>query len=510
MNKKLIVWISLSIFFAISVGYFIFNKFSDAIWLDSKVVYSQHYQGFGALKIENAGAETISFIIGPEAMSLGRDGIKYMIKGLKDDFPGETLARKAWRFVIQYADYYPNFTTERCPPDPLLMLNSSGFPVWGGNNAEVLAEIWKILGYKSRVWNLGGHRVPEVMIDGQWAMYDPKYRVYYINDKYRVLAVEDLEKEPHWITNPVEPISLLPVLNIPDAYLHIFRYSGNMADFYKSSADNYTHDWYPNYRKVKSLKLSVPPAGAVEFPLTINDNLHHKDDQSPEGKNLQRHFLKLTVPKGWTGSISIPLILFSVNGEGRVKVNNDWLVIPVNGLSAMTYNIRHPAEIFFKDAGAEIALYYLINMDWILGENGGRFSLSTSAMNDLHITNTCDDFVFQDKHMYIRTDSATNYDILLFYEKYRVALDSIFSIYKGKLKNIEDISPLLTNIDEFYRLNHNSDGINLDELNHVLKYKYYYLDGRKRNIMLNKLSDPQFIYFAMFLIRNNIFDYYEY
>lgn len=92
------------------------------------------------------------------------------IKDLEPEFAGEPDYRKAWRFVgYSIFEDRPLTQEHQWPHNPLVLLNSIGFG-FCDDKAAVLSSLWKILGYKSRVWTLEGHVVPEIFIKDHWEM----------------------------------------------------------------------------------------------------------------------------------------------------------------------------------------------------------------------------------------------------------------------------------------------------------------------------------------------------
>jgi len=89
--------------------------------------------------------------------------------------------------------------------DPVRLLNVFGYG-YCDDAAEAYAVMVEALGMSARVWWLNGHVVPEVQIDGRWAMLDPDGEAYYRHPETGlILGVEQLAENIELLGTPVIP-----------------------------------------------------------------------------------------------------------------------------------------------------------------------------------------------------------------------------------------------------------------------------------------------------------------
>ncbi|CAB1084452.1 hypothetical protein D1AOALGA4SA_11972 [Olavius algarvensis Delta 1 endosymbiont] len=238
------------------------------------------------------------------------------IKDLEPEFAGEPDYRKAWRFVgHKIFEGRPLTQEHKWPHNPYVLLNSIGFGFCDDKSA-VLSSLWKMLGYKSRVWTLEGHVVPEIFIKDHWEMYDPYYKAYYLDTLGNVADVTTLMNNPNLIYKPLNPIS-----NKKGAYEYFSTnsYSTKLARIYSSSADNKISTWFSDPVHAYRLNIAIPPGGTFEFPARYENELRIGNISNRQ--NFAN--AKLTIPAGWTGSVSIPLVIHSIKGKGDIAFNGN-------------------------------------------------------------------------------------------------------------------------------------------------------------------------------------------
>jgi hypothetical protein len=227
------------------------------------------------------------------------------IQAMVLEYPGEPIQRKVWRFIkdnryhwypLEGSGWYGWGTYS-----PALFFNSIGFG-FCDDSAELFCQIMTLLGYQARIWGLNGHVVPEVLINGKWEMYDPDLKVYYYNSQGRVAGVEELAANSDLITNPISPLS-----GTTDN-----AYSQTVADIY-SSPDNVPYTWYSdNTLNNYSLDMQIPAGGILEFPTVFGVSLlSYSLTDVPYYSNA-----RLTVPRGWTGTVNTPLVIHSIGYDG--------------------------------------------------------------------------------------------------------------------------------------------------------------------------------------------------
>lgn len=144
---------------------------------------------------------------------------------------------------------------------PMLGVNSIGFGTCGVL-ADVLAKVWKQLGYETRRRELNGHTVSEVMAGGRWALFDADIGGFFVDGK-RVSGIDDLIDDPRLVAfekaRAVQSETRsrdFPRINL-QGYWEVMANSKNtraIAEIPKG-----IDDW-------RDLTLTLPPGGRLVFP----------------------------------------------------------------------------------------------------------------------------------------------------------------------------------------------------------------------------------------------------
>ena len=285
------------------------------------------------------------------------DDLVLRIASYPDEYYGESIQRKVWRFLNNNDYPNPPLTSAFWAHSPALFINSLGFG-YCDDTSYVFKTIMADLGFQSRVWDLHGHVVPEVFADGKWQMYDSTFRVYYLNVEGQVASVSELSADVSLITNPSNRIS----------YSQDIAYSGYLSRLYsgkKSLVTSYpgseTHDMDGHY--------SLPAGSSISLP-RIGD----KDLLSMYSSPIPRYsVMSLLFPDRWTGKAGrAPFVVrdFQVaNGQHTLSV----MVKDKQGswqhpllVSQWTIDLTAPHLVYsigdsnslFLQADKESAIYY--------------------------------------------------------------------------------------------------------------------------------------------------------
>jgi hypothetical protein len=303
-----------------------------------------------AIRIRNPGKET--FLSG---LSLNGKGFFASDAEVLEEVLSSSRTQTG-AFEIMLFDYMKNNKYHFIPASskewahsPALFFNSIGFG-FCDDTAVIYCRLASAAGFDARVWELTGHIVPEIKINGRWKMLDPDLGIYYFNPHGEIAGVEELSLHPEYITKPVHPV-MVPPRSV---------YSSMIADYYASSRDNRVtvRNYKPSSTKV--FKLTVPPHGQIEFPgvfhqpfITMNGEL------APSYANL-----KVTVPVGWTGIVNNPLVLHALRGTGTVRINEKYFVLGSAELQSYLddregHDYIYDFEII--ESHSDISVIYLIN-----------------------------------------------------------------------------------------------------------------------------------------------------
>ncbi len=250
------------------------------------------------VKIFNTGDRVASFQMNlNDAFFLLKNELLNTITSAKDEFENEPIERKVWRFIRDNRYHWHPITTLQWKHDPTLYFNSLGFG-YCGEAASLYYQFMTALGFEARVWDLNGHVVAEVKINGRWELYDPDLELYYYNRNEDIAGVEELAFNPDLITNPVNPTNV-----------NAWPYSSTVANIYATLNDNYLVPWYEtdpvqNYL----LQFKIPPSGAFEFPYIFASPLHTIfTNSTPKYTNA-----RLVIPQGSPFDVDIPLVIHTI------------------------------------------------------------------------------------------------------------------------------------------------------------------------------------------------------
>ncbi|MEM0997242.1 MAG: hypothetical protein AAGN35_09195 [Bacteroidota bacterium] len=258
-----------------------------------------------AIEIRNRGAIPIPLQFSWNRGFLYRmEDVLARIAALDSAQGPEAAARRAWQFVAGVSHHGATRHDSQRRHHPLIFLNSLG-DGHCDDLASVLAEIWRAQGYRSRVWNLEGHVVPEVEIAGQWQVYDPDYNAFYRDRQGQPLGVAQLQ-------SPQNPVPT--AVNAPQKWQPSPGWIAPVRAFYHSRSDNALNPWYDSIPRVESEAFHLPPGAWIRFHST--GVAYHLEQFSfpPE----TRAALDLFLPDAFAGRQAVPLRVLNVSGVGEL------------------------------------------------------------------------------------------------------------------------------------------------------------------------------------------------
>jgi len=221
------------------------------------------------------------------------------------DAPAETgLAGKLWRFVRDETYHGDPLVAAVWQHDPVLMMNSIGFG-FCDDAAAVYAAIARAGGEEARAWFLEGHIVPEIRVNSRWSLYDPDLGVYYEDSDGTVAGVEEVAADPTLITLPRRRVS---PAELP--------YSDFVAELYATQDNNFViPEWFYAPPRERN-EVRLPGGARLEYP-GIWADLPVGYWGSLITATAQ---MKLDLPPGFAGAVDLPLVLWDVQGTGRVRI----------------------------------------------------------------------------------------------------------------------------------------------------------------------------------------------
>lgn len=251
------------------------------------------------IRVTNTATGTVTFSMNLNDRMFLTNGA--VVREAQSSYSG-TAERRVWRFICENMYHHDPLTPWHwINSSPALFFNSLG---WGycDDAAMLFCQMMTMLGYETRLWRLAGHVVSEVWADGRWQMYDADLEVYYLDDTGFIMGVEDLAAHPEFIMNPISP-----VLERSSA-----AYSQAVADMYSSTGNNEVVEWeldesVPSY----ALRIQLPPGSTFEFPSIFGGPVPTVN----AGLNTTYTNARLTIHGDYTGRISVPFIVYSVESH---------------------------------------------------------------------------------------------------------------------------------------------------------------------------------------------------
>lgn len=280
------------------------------------------------------------------------------VVALPDEIPDELFERKLWRFVRDntYHTYPINADVWLHAAAPTL--NSFG---WGfcSHVSATFVQIAAAAGYQTRIWALSGHVVPEILVDGQWRMYDPDLAVYYHARDGGVAGVEELMADTSLITAPIDRI-LLPSQDAAGVY------SADLAAIYGSTGDNTTAGAVIGGEPFMSGRVIVPAGGRLIYPGVWTDNPVGYDSPDPTPHVIEQfRQARLEIAAGHLGRVVPPWVLWDVKGTGRVRIADQEFA--AGSAELRDFLVRPGAPVTEVDIVANatgLALIMMINPLW--------------------------------------------------------------------------------------------------------------------------------------------------
>lgn len=320
--------------------------------------------------LTNTADRAIPFTLsynGHRAFESGEDIADY-VRGLPEGIPGESFERKLWRFVRDNTYHDVPINDQQWWYDYWPTLNSLGFGFCSHMSA-VFVETARAAGYQARIWGLSGHVVPEIYVDGRWEMFDPDLGVYYFTRDGLIAGVQDLAADTSLITAPTNPIRDVGGTS---------AYTQMIADIYDDAARN--------NQIADFLFLAKAPAGNALITLPVGARLLLPGHwtEAPTGYDgttpyqvRQYRQAALELAPGWTGTISLPWVLWDVQGVGSVVAGD--AVFDADSEALRSY-LHAPGaavtSLSVRDNPAGLRLVFMINATWydMLGTNDVRLT----------------------------------------------------------------------------------------------------------------------------------------
>jgi hypothetical protein len=249
----------------------------------------------------------------------------------KSNANNEPLLLAIWRTLAENTRRGATLSEATWLHGPVRLLNSLGFG-YCDDVASAYSLLARAAGYETRVWTLGGHVVPEVLVDGRWEMFDPDVGVVYRNIEGQIAGVEELVANPMLIANPVDPILAHKVDERAP-------FSQELADIYSTSSDNLVYDIYTQSVAPSDSTLTLPPGGRLRF----GGNWTGPFQDAPTGQIIP--FIRqaqLELPAGWTGDLPSAFVIVLAEGAGSMGFGTAQYEIGSTELTELLSDVGRP------------------------------------------------------------------------------------------------------------------------------------------------------------------------
>ncbi len=150
-------------------------------------------------EIHNTGSVTVEDIWVKHQDDPDLTDIDLLVNDLTED--KETDREKVfsiYEFITHHHYPYPPPTEKDEEHDPLLWFNVYGYG-YCDDAATAAQYLWSKAGFKSRIWWMEGHVIPEVFYDDAWHHLDPSIGIYYPTPDGDIASVAELIAEPQLI-----------------------------------------------------------------------------------------------------------------------------------------------------------------------------------------------------------------------------------------------------------------------------------------------------------------------
>jgi hypothetical protein len=262
-----------------------------------------------AIELSNVSGTPVTFRLrhnGHEVLRNLEDAVRE-IEALAARYPGQPVEEHLWRYVMDGTYHWYPVTAEFWAHDPITILNSIGYG-FCDDVAATLAALGSKMGYRTEVWDLYGHVVPEIEVDGAWKMLDPDLRVHYRDANGLTVGVAELVATPELITEPFDPVLTPEQAGI--------AYAGTLAEIYVSSSDNQVYaDGLAGDSRLDG-ELSLAPGSTLTYPGQWVDAPVGVDGVQPAPLQVPASAqARLDLPADFSGPVRLPLVRWGRQGR---------------------------------------------------------------------------------------------------------------------------------------------------------------------------------------------------
>lgn len=302
-----------------------------------------------ALKKVFASNTVLSF----EKLGLEYRGMPELLQEIACSHRTDSLAEAAWRYVVENSFHHPSVTENNWLHHPEVFFNSIGFGLCG-DQAAVLAALWKAMRFQVRIWSLNKEHVVAEVNDGRgWKVFDPDLKCFFTRADNTIASYEDLVSDVPLHFHSYHPRTTILTLLEDGSINHRFRqaYADDIRRFYRAGTNADITQQQLCYPSYISGHIVMPVESALNF---LQSDAFHIDDGLPV-KNI----IKIILFPGAKGVLYLPLMPLGCEGNFRfIKTGQD---IQIAGTYAFDYSSIQIDSFLVSGVGDTSAIYFLAN-----------------------------------------------------------------------------------------------------------------------------------------------------
>jgi len=311
------------------------TRVPEYLFNEEKIVNKNIFKA-KTIKITNEKNEPIRFSYKINDFPLNTANILEQIDSISKYY-NLSEVEAAWIYVNQVTRHANSYISNNWQHDVYLFTNSIG-KGFCDDRASLLAQLWRDLGYQSKVYGISGHVICEVYENGKWKMYDPDMLAAFYNNNHQIASIKELENDSSLFNNR---ITVPPQLNI-----EIEPYQERYIQFFTSKSNNKeSTEWFIDIIPEISKTYLLPPKSTFEIISGKNFNLG-----------------KLTLSKKSLGDVYIPLVPYFAEGNFKIQIEDS--IYAMNNIDSLFFkkiNESSFKKIKIIDVNKHGTIYYHIN-----------------------------------------------------------------------------------------------------------------------------------------------------
>jgi hypothetical protein len=228
----------------------------------------QGYEPMRSVRLENEGTVDVVnpwiLVNGKHRWRTAKEIVQEALEAFGDPatMSERDKARAIWEFQRAHR-YHASAADTAENQDPVKMFNVYGYTLCG-DDAPVLADLWRLAGLKTRAGYPAGHVLSEVWYDGAWHLLDgDEHGIYLLRDNATIGSEEDLVRD-HDLVKRTHTYSILirDIRRMDEFSASLFVYDGKRGDVHASHLGH-------------TMAMTLRPGEALEWRWSHSGKHHH-------------------------------------------------------------------------------------------------------------------------------------------------------------------------------------------------------------------------------------------